>query len=105
MRPLLRIMAVLGPVAVLIVELIGDLPLKPRQETGLVVFFLALLAVPLCLFLLMPIALERLYHQSDLLVPLGLLVFAEGVLGWLVEIPAIAAIMLAALPVNILTIG
>lgn len=90
----IRILAFIGPLVVIIVEAFSDFPLKPRQEDGIVVLILVFITVPLCMQFLMPAAWRLLRRNLDMLIPLGLLVFAEGVLAWIVAIPAFAAVML-----------
>jgi hypothetical protein len=97
---LLRRGALLGAAAVLLQQAVSDLPLKPRQEAGFLVLALALLAVTLALRLLLPAATRKLLRHKDLLVPLGLLVFAEGVLGWLLLLP-VAAVFAASRPLHL----
>ncbi len=67
----LRLVAVLGPLAVLAWEVASLPPLKPRQEWGLAVLFFAGLLVLLFLALVAPRASGALLRHPDLLVPLG----------------------------------
>lgn len=102
---LLRACALAGTAVVLVQQVLAELPLRPRQETGLVVLVLALLLVALTLRFIFPAALARLLGYKDLLVPLGLLVFAEGVLGWLLFVPAVATMLSHAWPVKFAGLG
>jgi hypothetical protein len=99
-RDLLRRVAFVGAAAVLLQQAVTDLPLKARQEAGFLVLVLALLAVVLTLRLLLPAATRKLLRHKDLLVPLGLLVLAEGVLGWLLLLP-VAAVLVAFRPLHL----
>jgi hypothetical protein len=71
---------------------------------GIPVFLLAVPAVALTVAALMPRAVGRLYRHPDLLVPLGVLVFAEGLLRWLLLLPPVALLTRASL-VKLLGIG
>src|SRR5207247_8902738 len=80
---------------------VSDLPLKPRQPAGIVVLIPAVLAVALTLRLLLPVATGRLLRHKDLLVPLGLFVFANAILGWLFLLPPVAAVLAPSHPVRL----
>jgi hypothetical protein len=101
----LRVVALLGTVAVLLQQAWSDFPPKPRQEYFVVVLLLALLAVGLTFLGFMRFAAGRLLRHLDLLVPIGLVTTIEGVLGWLVLLPAVAAVMNPAWPLQLWTLS
>jgi hypothetical protein len=80
-RAVLRGVAAAGTALVLAQQVVCMFPLRPRQGWGLFVLILAAPAVALTLAALAPKAAGRLYRPPDLLVPLGLLAFADGLLG------------------------
>src|SRR5262249_3091995 len=97
----LRLTALLGTCAVLLQEAVSAFPLQPRQAWGFVILVLAVSAVALTLRWLMPAALGKLLAHPDLLVPLGLLVFLEGVLGWLLLLQPVAALLAPSWPLKL----
>jgi hypothetical protein len=103
-RAVWRGVAAAGSALVLAQRVVGMFPLRPPQAWGLLVLLLAVPAVALAVAALMPRAAGRLYRHPDLLVPLGLLVFADGLLGWLMLLPP-AAVLTRAAPVKLLRIG
>jgi SAM-dependent methyltransferase len=104
-RPLLRGVALLGTAAVLLQEVVSGFPLQPRQGWGVPLLILATLAVALATGVLMARAAGRLLRHPDLLVPLGLLTFTEGALGWVQRIPAAATLLASAKPMMLLGIN
>jgi len=90
---ILRVVAGIGVGVVLLQEAVTALPLKPRQEYGVAVLVLALVAVAVVFAFLMPGMVGTLLRHKDLLVPLGLLTLAEAVLGWLTLLPVLGAVL------------
>jgi hypothetical protein len=82
--------AILGTTAVLIEQTVSALPLKTGQAWAFPFLIIAASLVAATLTVLMPSAARRLLQQPDLLVPLGLLILASGVLGWLQRLPVAA---------------
>jgi hypothetical protein len=91
-RLLLRLVAVLGPLAVIGWELASLPALRPRQDWGLVVLFLAGLAVFFFLILVTPRAIGTIGRHPDLLVPLGVTTALSGAAGWLASLPAFSSL-------------
>jgi hypothetical protein len=105
LRWLLRGAALAGTAVVLLQQFVGGFPLLPRQGWGVPFLVVAALAVALAVGLLMPRAAGQLGRHPDLLVPLGLLTFTDGALGWLQLLPALATLLTSARAVNLLGIG
>jgi hypothetical protein len=99
------LVAAVGVGIVLLQQAVVSFPLRPRQGAGFVVLLLAVIAVALTFRWLLPSALPTLRRCPELLVPLGLLVFAEAVVGWLLLLPALAAILAPSKPVQILSLS
>jgi hypothetical protein len=86
----LRLLAIVGPAAVLLWQVVTSPPLLPRQHVCLVAFLVLALAVTLSLLLVrVPPALLR---HGDLLVPLGLYVAAVPLANGALTLPALAAL-------------
>lgn len=104
-RSTLRGAALAGVAVVLIQQAATSVSARqPRQEWGIVVLMLAVAAVIGAVIFLMPDAGRQLLRHPDLMVPLGLLVFAEALVGWLALVP-VAGPLVAAKPVSIVGIG
>jgi hypothetical protein len=104
-RAVWRGVAAAGTALVLAQQVVGSFPLQPRQGWGLLVLLLAVPAVALTVAALMPRAAGRLYRHPDLLVPLGVLVLADGLLGWLLLLLPPASVLTRAAAVKVLGIG
>ncbi|MCZ6795336.1 MAG: hypothetical protein O7J95_17155, partial [Planctomycetota bacterium] len=72
---------------VVVQEALAAFPLEPRQEAGFIVVVVATGLVALTLATLLRDATQLMLRHKQLLVPLGLLVFAEAVIGWLAAWP------------------
>lgn len=105
MKKTLRRMAVLGPLLILAIDLQRDLPWQPRQEYALVVLALTVLATGVTLRWSLRGETRRIREHLDLLVPLGLYVFAEQLLAWVVLVPFVGRIMEPGWDVNILALS
>jgi hypothetical protein len=101
---LLRILAVVGTVAVLLWHLVALRGVQPRQGWGFIVLALAGLAVGVTLAVLLPRAAGRLLRHKDLLVPLGLYISAEALVMSVALIPVAATVLHAAWPVSLFAI-
>jgi hypothetical protein len=97
----LRTIALAGTGVVFVQELVSAFPLKARQEAGFLLLVVAVLAVGLVLRFGLPQATARLLRHPDLLVPLGLLIVAEAILGWLLLLPPVAAILTPPQPLKL----
>jgi hypothetical protein len=86
----LRVVAGVGTAAVVLVNAASLASLKPRQEYGFLVLVLAVLGVGLTLRVFLWPAAGRLTRHPDLLLPLGLFVTAEALLGLLAAVPLFA---------------
>lgn len=100
-RKLLRWLAILGPCIALLQEVVISFPWKERQEWGLPLLVVLILAVAFTLRFLMPAATCKLLRQPDLLIPVGLLFLAQGVLDWSKWLPPLAALLMPTQPVKI----
>jgi hypothetical protein len=105
-RNILRVSALAGVAAVLIQQAATGIPFRqPRQGWGFIVLLLAAPAVIATVIVLMPNAGRRLLRHPDLLVPLGVVVCAESLLGWLALVPVVGPLLAAAKPVSVVGIG
>jgi len=89
----LRWTALLGALVVLASDLIGHGSWQPRQEYSVVALVLVTLATAVTLIFLLPRASRSLRAEPDLLVPLGLYVLAQEIVGWLAMIPGPGALL------------
>jgi hypothetical protein len=99
------LVAAAGVGLVLLQQAVSAGPLQPRQGGGFVVLVVAVLAVALAFRWLLPSALVALRRAPDLLVPLGLLVFVEAVVGWLLLLPPLAAVLAPSTSVKVLSLS
>jgi hypothetical protein len=90
-RVLLRLVAVVGPLAVIAWEVMELPEPRPRQGWGIVVVILAGLAVCGFLATVTTRAIGVLARHPDILVPLGVAVTLYGAVDWLASLPALAA--------------
>jgi hypothetical protein len=99
-------LAVAGTAAVLVWQAataVGSL--APRQEYGFAVLGLAVVAVGLAFLRVLPAETGRLFRHPDLLVPLGLYVTVDIILGLLAKVPGLAAVLTPAWPAKIFSLG
>jgi hypothetical protein len=101
----LRWLALVGVAVVVLPQAAGLLDLRPRQGWGFLLLFLIVPVVAVAIARLTPGAAGRLRRHPDLLVPLGVLVFLDAILGWLQRAPALARLLTAAYPMNLFGIG
>lgn len=87
-----RLVAVLGPLALMGWEVASLPPLQPRQEWGLGVLFLSGLAALGFLVLVTPRATGTIERHPDLLVPLGVTTTLGGAIDWLLSESGSAAL-------------
>jgi hypothetical protein len=87
--------------AVLLQETVSAFPLKPRQEAGLLILILAVPAVALTIYFLMPAAARTMLRHKDLLVPLVALLFFQAAVGWLMLVAPIRALWAPAWPLKL----
>ena len=105
-QTIVRVSALAGVAAVLIQQAVSAVIWhQPRQGWGFVVLAIAVPAVLATVVVMMPNAGRRLLRHPDLLIPLGLLIFAEAVLGWLALLPMAGPLLGAAKSVNLVGIG
>src|SRR5436190_17471024 len=105
-QTILRVSALAGVAAVLIQQAVSAVIWhQPRQGWGFVVLAIAVPAVLATVVVMMPNAGRRLLRHPDLLIPLGLLIFAEAVLGWLALLPMAGPLLGAAKSVSLVGIG
>jgi hypothetical protein len=100
---LLRLVAILGTLAVWLQQILFMPQLQPRQEAGFIVLLVAVLAVAASLSMLMPDATVKLLRYKDLLIPLGLFITLSAVFNYLVTLPVLAAMFTSSWPITILT--
>jgi hypothetical protein len=79
--------------------------MPPRQDWGIVVIIVAVLAVGLTCLVLMPVATARLRRHLDLLLPLGLYVVAGALLDGLAAIPILSSLLTPSWPLTILSLS
>jgi hypothetical protein len=99
-----RLIALLGLGLVLIVDLARAFPLQPRQGWGFLVLALAVIGVLLSARVLMPEATAALRRNKDLLVPVGLLFFAQNLVGWLTLLPFVGPVLAGGVPLALGTL-
>ncbi len=87
---LLRIFAILGPIAVVGCEVASLSPLVPRQWWGIIVLLVMGLAAAGFLFVVAPRALGTILRHPDLLVPLGVITTLSSIFGWLTSLTVFA---------------
>ena len=92
-RQSFRAVAVIGPVLVVLGQAWGDSPLAAGQRSALIVSLLLVAAALLTMRLLLRDAVATILREKDILVPLGLLVTCQGLLGLLLALPAMAAVL------------
>jgi hypothetical protein len=102
---LLRWLAVTGTAVVFLYRVASLWHMEPRQEYGIVVFVLAVIAVGLTCLVMLPAATGKLVRHLDLLLPLGLYLSAEGVLDALMAIPVFSAVFLPSWKLQVLSLS
>jgi hypothetical protein len=87
-----QLLTLAGIGLVLLVQTIQSFQLQPRQGYSLVVLVLSGIAVALTLVVLLWKPLTQIVAHPSLLVPLGLLVICEALLGWVAAFPPLRAL-------------
>ncbi len=100
-----RWVAVIGLAVVLLSELLGSFPWKPRQGYGLVLLPLLGVAVAVVSLLLMPRAAGTLLRHRDLLIPFALLFIALQLLEWLSALSALRPVLAPSLPLHVFNLS
>jgi hypothetical protein len=92
----LRVIALAGTIVALLQDTSSQEPvswlLKLRQQQGLVVPIVAVVAVLLTVIVAMPSAWKAIRRHPDVLVPLGVLTFAATALGWFMLLLGLAVL-------------
>jgi hypothetical protein len=102
---LLRWVAIIGTGVVFLWRATSLSRMQPRQDWGIVVVVLAVLAVGLTCLVLMPVATGRLRRHMDLLLPFGLYTVAEALLEGLAAIPVISSLLTPSWSLKILSLS
>jgi len=89
---LLRWVAIIGTGVVFLWRATSLSAMQPRQDWGIVVVIMAVLAVGLACLVLMPVATARLRRHMDLLLPFGLYTVVQALLSGLMAIPILSAV-------------
>ncbi len=90
---LLRVFAILGPLAVVGWDIVSLPPLVPRQWWGIVVLLVMGFAAAGFLLVVAPRALGTMFRHPDLLVPLGVVTTLNSIFGWLMSLTAFAPLV------------
>jgi hypothetical protein len=99
----LRLLAIAGPVAVLLWQVVSLPPLLPRQDVGFVALFVLAFVVGLWLALMR--ASRTILRHGDVLVPLGLYVTAVPLANAVLALPALAAVTAPSWSAQVLGLG
>ncbi len=102
---LLRWVAIIGTSVVFLWRATSLSRMQPRQDWGIVVVIVAVLAVGLTCLMLMPVATGRLRRHMDLLLPFGLYVIAQALLGGLAAIPIVSSLLTPSWSLKILSLS
>ena len=99
----LRLMALVGLVAVLLVDLVSSLRVRGGLGLGVVLLLALTIAVGLTALFLMPKAAGALLRNKDLLLPFALTLIATNLLAWLSAVQFIGPALNSSLPLKFIS--